>query len=167
MATCPFCAAELAVTRTRHLDDMDFINNGMDVVDFVCESGGSRFRHESVPRYPRGSEQWSLLLEDGREVCLPGERAPSDEERRFLRCSLCAHADARPMCTKEHVDADGRRLPAWQARPLAVENALESVAIEGVVVEMEVTRYRCSAHGEVGDVHRVIRREPGESRQPA
>lgn len=161
MATCPFCAAGLTVSRKRHLEDLDFISNGMDVIDFACPAGGSRFRYESVPRYPKGSEQWSLVLEDGREICLVSERAGSEEERGFLRCTLCAHADARPLCAKQHVGADGRPIPAVQAGPVEVEQALESVAIEGVVVEVEVTRYRCRAHGEVGGGHRVIRREPG------
>ena len=161
MASCPFCAAKLVVTGTEHHEDLDFISNGMDVTELVCPAGGSRFRHRSVPRYPRGSEQWSLLLDDGAEVCLVGESALSDEERRFLRCFLCVHPDGRPVCTKEHVDTDGRRVAAVQAGPIEVEQAAERVAIEGATVEIDVTRYRCGSHGELGRAHRVIRRSPG------
>ena len=159
MATCPFCAAELAVTSKRQVADLDLISNDLELTDFVCPSGGSRFRHESVPRHPRGAEQWTLLR-DGGDVCLPGEQALSDEERALLRCFSCAHAGARPVCTKEHVDAAGRRLPAV-AGPVEGELAVESVEIEGVVLEVEVTRYRCRTHGDLGRAHRVIRRRPG------
>jgi hypothetical protein len=160
MATCPFCAAELAVTRKRQVADLDLISNDLEVSDFVCPAGGSRFRYESVPRIPRGTEQWTLLLEDGREVCLPGERVQSEEERGFLRCFSCAHAGARPICTKEHVSADGQPLPAV-AGPVEGELAVESLELEGVVVDVEVTRYRCRTHGDLGRAHSVIRRQPG------
>lgn len=57
------------------------------------------------------------------------------------------------MCSEPH--------PFSEETALVAVRSIESREIEGVTVEIEVTRHRCATHGDGRDPHRVIRREPG------